>query len=131
MALALAYFIGVRGTQCRQQRQPSPVKVTRGSMDTRFDPTTECPEMWLIFITRLPKKDEDPQTEWAASRVKLKQGCPPGLAVGNARPLLGRKRVVHSCEAPGGQPVFCATSRRGAGVWRHAQRGGARPPHGS
>jgi hypothetical protein len=35
------------------------------------------------------------------------QGCPRGLVVDNALALCqATKRVVHNCEAPGGQPVF-------------------------
>jgi len=35
------------------------------------------------------------------------QGCPRGLVVDNALALYkAMKRVVHNCEAPGGQPVF-------------------------
>jgi hypothetical protein len=37
------------------------------------------------------------------------QGCPRGLVVDNALALQqAMKRVVHNCEAPGGQPVCSA-----------------------
>jgi len=43
----------------------------------------------------------------ARHRVAAVQGCPRGLVVDNALALdQATKRVVHNCEAPGGQPVF-------------------------